>query len=88
MGRWVVGIVLKGLIAVLCLAAVAWLALWYFMPAPPTSIVIATGLAGGTLDHIAQRYRISLAPHIPQTASVGDADQIADLARRVSRCLG
>jgi hypothetical protein len=64
MGRWVVGIILKGLTAMLGVAALAWLALWYFIPAPPTSIVIATGPAGGTLDHIAQRYRLSLAPHV------------------------
>src|SRR5436305_12546692 len=64
MGRWAIGIVLKSLTAMLCVAVMAWLALWYLIPAPPTSIVIATGPAGGTLDHIAQRYRASLAPHI------------------------
>jgi TRAP-type uncharacterized transport system substrate-binding protein len=64
MGRWAIGIVLKILAAVLCVAVMAWLALWYLIPAPPTSIVIATGPTGGTLDHIAQRYRATLAPHI------------------------
>ena len=64
MGRWAIGIVLKSLSAVLCVALMAWLALWYLIPAPPTSVVIATGPAGGTLDHIAQRYRATLAPHI------------------------
>src|SRR3954465_9112193 len=64
MGRWAIGIVLKSLTAMLCVALMAWLALWYLIPAPPTSIVIATGPAGGTLDHIAQRYRATLAPHI------------------------
>nr|WP_249158072.1 TAXI family TRAP transporter solute-binding subunit [Bradyrhizobium jicamae] len=42
----------------------AWLAFWYFIPAPPSSIVIATGPVGGTLDLIAQHYRARLAPHL------------------------
>lgn len=63
MRGWVVGIFSKGLAAVLCLAAAVWLALWYFIPAPPSSIAILSGLKGGAFEHIAQRYRERLALH-------------------------
>jgi TRAP-type uncharacterized transport system substrate-binding protein len=56
MGSWVATISLKVLAAVLCLVAVVWLALWYFIPAPPTTITMAAGVKGGGFEHIANRY--------------------------------
>jgi TRAP-type uncharacterized transport system substrate-binding protein len=49
--------------AIVCLVAVVWLALWYFIPAPPSSITIAAGLQDGAFEHIALRYRERLARH-------------------------
>lgn len=61
MAGWVVSVIAKGLAAVLCLAAAIWLALWYFIPAPPSTITIVAGIKGGAFEHIAQRYRERLA---------------------------
>ena len=63
MGGWVVGICLRVLAAILCLVAVVWLALWYFIPAPPSTITIAAGIKGGAFEHIANSYRERLARH-------------------------
>ena len=49
--------------AIVCIIALVWLALWYFIPAPPTSITIAAGPKGGAFDHIAELYRQKLASH-------------------------
>jgi hypothetical protein len=54
---------LRVIAAVACLLAVVWLALWYFIPAPPTSITIAAGIKGGAFEHIANRYKARLARH-------------------------
>lgn len=43
--------------------AAVWLALWYFIPAPPSSITIAAGIKGGAFEHIANRYKERLARH-------------------------
>ena len=40
-----------------------WLALWYFIPAPPKTITIAAGIKGGAFEHIANRYKERLARH-------------------------
>ncbi len=61
MGGWGSGIILQSLAAILFLVAAVWLALWYFIPAPPTTITIAAGLKGGAFEHIANRYREILA---------------------------
>jgi hypothetical protein len=53
-------IVLRGVAAALAVLAVAWLALWYFIPAPPSTITIATSSA---YEHIARRYQDRLAAH-------------------------
>jgi NMT1/THI5 like len=45
------------------MVAAVWFALWYFIPAPPSTITIAAGLKGGAFEHIADRYRESLARH-------------------------
>lgn len=63
MGGWVVGICLRVFAAVLCLVAVVWLALWYFIPAPPSTISIAAGIKGGAFEHIADSYQERLARH-------------------------
>ena len=49
--------------AILGVVAAVWLALWYFIPAPPTSLTMAVGFKGGAFDHIAERYRGKLASH-------------------------
>src|SRR5262245_32673198 len=61
MGGWVVGVFSKGLAAVLGVAAVVWLGLWYFIPAPPSTLAMWSGLKGGAFEHIAQRYQERLA---------------------------
>jgi hypothetical protein len=63
LGNWVAGVGLRVVAAVLCIVAAVWLALWYFIPAPPSSITIAAGIKGGAFEHIANRYRDSLARH-------------------------
>lgn len=63
MGGWVVGIRLRVLAAIVFLVAVVWLALWYFIPAPPSTITIVAGLKDGAFEHIAVRYRERLARH-------------------------
>lgn len=61
MGVWTRKIVLRVLVAILCVATAVWLSLWYFIPAPPTTLAIAVGFKGGSFDHIAERYREKLA---------------------------
>lgn len=53
----------KGLAALLSIWFVCWLALAHFVPAPPSTITFASGAAEGNFEHIAQRYRESLARH-------------------------
>ena len=60
MGR---GLGLRIAAAVVCVIAAVWLALWYFIPAPPHEITIAAGIKGGAFEHIANRYREILARH-------------------------
>ena len=56
--------VLRALAALLCVIAAIWLALWYFIPAPPSSITIGAGVEGrNATEHIAVRYRDRLARH-------------------------
>ncbi len=56
-------VVLRGFAAMLSVIAVAWLALWYFIPVPPSAITIAVGLKGGSFEYIAEHYRERLARH-------------------------
>ena len=62
-GGWVFGIYLRILATIVCLVAAVWLALWYFIPAPPSTITIAAGIKGGAFEHIANRYKARLARH-------------------------
>jgi hypothetical protein len=47
--------------ATLCSAGIAWLALAYFIPAPPTKIIIATGVKNQIYEGIANSYQKILA---------------------------
>jgi len=63
MGAGPNGVVWRVAAAVICIVAAVWLALWYFIPAPPKTITIAAGIKGGAFEHIANRYREILARH-------------------------
>jgi len=52
---------LKGIAAILCISGIAWLALAYFIPAPPSKFTIATGAKNQTYEAIGKRYRDILA---------------------------
>jgi len=47
----------KLLLAIVAFLGLSWLALDYFFPSPPSTITIATGPRGTTLDYYGQRYR-------------------------------
>ncbi len=51
----------KGLTVILCIVGMSWLALDYFVPAPPSKFTIATGLKNQTYEAIGKRYREILA---------------------------
>ena len=50
-----------GMTAAVCILAGSWLALAYFIPAPPSKITIATGVKGGAYEILANRYKAILA---------------------------
>ena len=52
---------LKGLAATLCMVGIVSLALIYFFPAPPSTILMAAGFKGGSYELIAARYKEILA---------------------------
>jgi TRAP-type uncharacterized transport system substrate-binding protein len=54
---------LRSLMATLVVMGLVWLALWYFIPAPPTQITISAGVKNGAFDHLAELYRQKLAAH-------------------------
>jgi len=57
------GFIVRILAAVACVIAIAWIALWYFIPAPPHEITMAVGVKDGPFEHLALRYRERLARH-------------------------
>jgi hypothetical protein len=63
MAGWAGGIAVRALAAIVCVVAVVWLALWYFIPAPPHDLTIAAGTKGGAFEHFANRYKARLARH-------------------------
>ena len=78
MGNWFFDLRLRILAAIGCLVALVWLALWYFIPAPPSSISIAAGIKNGAFSEIAEHYREKLARqhvklNIRLTANSGEA---------------
>lgn len=54
---------LKVLAAILCVFGILSFALIYFIPAPPSTITIASGFTGGNYERIAARYQKVLARH-------------------------
>jgi TRAP-type uncharacterized transport system substrate-binding protein len=63
MGNWAGGLGIRIAAAAVCVVAAVWLALWYFIPAPPTRITIAAGVKGGGFEHFAELYRQKFAAH-------------------------
>ena len=63
MAWWEKRVVLRVLAATFAVAAAIWAALWFFIPAPPSSITIAAGIKGGSFDHFAEHYQRRLARH-------------------------
>jgi TRAP-type uncharacterized transport system substrate-binding protein len=47
----------KGLAAILCIAGIASFAVAYFIPAPPTTVTIATAFKGSTFVYYGEKYR-------------------------------
>ena len=47
----------KGLTASLCIVGIVSLALIYFIPAPPSKVVMATSQKGTTFEYFARQYR-------------------------------
>jgi uncharacterized protein len=60
---WERQLLLRAFAALASVVAIIWLALWYFIPAPPTTITLAVGNKGGAYEPIAVRYRERLARH-------------------------
>jgi len=63
MQNWFNSLGLRLVAAILCSIAGIWLALWYFIPAPPSRITMAAGVKGGGFEHFAELYREKLAAH-------------------------
>ena len=63
MRGWGGGIALRALAALVCVIGAVWVALWYFIPAPPHELTMSAGIKGGAFDHIAVRYKERLARH-------------------------
>jgi TRAP-type uncharacterized transport system substrate-binding protein len=63
MAWWARRVVVRVFITVAALVAAIWLALWYFIPAPPHELTIAAGIKGGAFEHFANRYKELLARH-------------------------
>jgi TRAP-type uncharacterized transport system substrate-binding protein len=57
MKRLARGSLTQGLVTILCIVAISWLILEYFVPSPPSRITIATGGKGTTFDYFGERYR-------------------------------
>ena len=47
----------KGLVAAVGVLSIVSLALIYFLPSPPSKVVMATGNKGGVLEHYGRQYR-------------------------------
>ena len=80
MRDWSGGLFFRALAALLCLVAVVWLALWYFIPAPPHELTIVAGIKGSAFEHIANRYKALLARHhVTLHLRFANADEAARL---------
>jgi TRAP-type uncharacterized transport system substrate-binding protein len=76
------GHLLKGLTVGFFLTAASWAALWYFIPAPPSTISIASGARGGGFEQTVEHYREKLARH-HVTLDVRPTEGSADSLRLV-----
>ena len=47
----------KGLVAALCIVSIISLALIYFIPAPPSKVVMATAFKGSSFEYYGRQYR-------------------------------
>ena len=63
MAWWERRVVLLVLAVTLAVAAAVWLVLWYFVPAPPSSITLAAGIKNGSFSRFAADYQRRLARH-------------------------
>src|SRR5579885_318143 len=63
MGDWLGGFSVRIAAAAVCAIAAVWLALWYFIPAPPSRITMAAGVKGGGFEHFAELYQEKFAAH-------------------------
>lgn len=78
---------LKILAVILGPVAAVWIALWYFIPALPTTLSIARGTTGGSFEETAERYREKLARHhitLDIRPSEGSAESLRLVEDRVS----
>lgn len=50
MGNWWASFGVRIAAAILCTLALVWLALWYFIPAPPTKITMSAGRRAAPLS--------------------------------------
>jgi len=82
-GGWDIRASVRAIAAIATVVAVAWAALWYLIPAPPSTITIAAGLPGGSFEHLALRYRARLARH-HVTANLRLTEGSLDSARLVA----
>jgi len=55
------GRLIVGLVALAVVIGVSWIVLEYLVPAPPSSVTIATGRKGTTFDYFGERYRAQFA---------------------------
>ena len=47
----------KGLVAALCIVSTISLALVYFIPSPPSKVVMATAFKGASFEYYGRQYR-------------------------------
>jgi TRAP transporter TAXI family solute receptor len=47
----------KGLVTALCIVSIIWIALTYFIPAPPSKVIMATAFKGASFEYYGQQYR-------------------------------
>jgi len=77
---WFDSVSLRILCAIICVVAAVWIALWYFIPAPPHEITIAAGIKNGAFSAIAEHYRERLArEHIKLNIRIADNAGAANL---------
>ena len=81
---WERGVLFRLFLALLAVIAAVWLALWYLIPAPPSTITIGVGTKGSSYEHVAAKYKERLARHhvkvdiVFSRGSVGTANLLND----------